>query len=39
VALGIPAIRRSNREAVVVVDVARGAGHDLTRWRELVRIC
>lgn len=38
VALGVPAIRRRNREAVVVVDVARGAGHDFSGRSELVRI-
>lgn len=39
VALRIPAIRRRNRKAVVVADMAIGAAHDFTRRRELVRIC
>ena len=38
VALGISAVRRRNRKAVVVVDMARRASHDLTCRGELVRI-
>jgi hypothetical protein len=38
VTLGISAVRRCNRKAVVVVDMTRRASHDLTCWRELVRI-
>lgn len=39
VALRIPAVRRRNRQAVVVVDVASGARYDFARGRQLVRIC
>jgi hypothetical protein len=38
VTLGISAVRRRNGKAVVVIDMARRAGHDFTRRRELVRI-
>jgi hypothetical protein len=38
VTLGISTVRRRNRKAVVVVDMARRASHDFTGGRELVRI-
>ena len=38
VTLGISAVRRCNRKAVVVVDMTRRASHDFTCRRELVRI-
>jgi len=39
VALRIPAVRRRNRQAVVVVDVASGARYNFAGGRQLVRIC
>ena len=38
VAARIPAVRRRNRQRVVIVDVAIRAGRDFTRRRHLVRI-
>ena len=37
-ASGIPAIRRLNRQCVIVVDVALRTRRNLARWRHLMRV-